>query len=463
MNYKRIASLFLVLALALVSTGAFATSNDDTAAKIAEYEAKIADLEAQVADLQHQLDIQNYVVSFDGGYVTVEDALARYSYVEYMYQSYGYSLDGYEDQVKQDIMTSMAKDAVVKYKADELGIDTPDDAKAAELLQAATDDFNQYIDYYRQNFEADGKTDDEVVADTTAYLSDNGLTLDTLYQDQLESFAKDQLYAYVADPITVTDEEVSAEYDKLLAADQASYEGNAYAYESADASGTDIYWNPEGYRKVKQVLIVFSDDQASRYSDITSRISGFESELAALDATPAPDATAAAEATDTTEPTATPRTAELINADLDAAKAELEALYQELMPTAQDVVDLFHAGTGIDELISIYGGDPGMTNEPTATNGYVVSADSAYWDPAFTQAAMSIQNVGEISEPARGTNGLYIVYYLGDVTPGAADFETVKDQVKATLLDTKQSDAYDAQLDTWMEELNVTYYPDNFK
>lgn len=457
MNYKRIATLLLALALALVSTGAFATTNDEYEAKIAEYEKQIADLQAQVEDLQHQLDLQNYVVSFDGGYVTVDEAMERYDYVEYMYESYGYSLDGYEDQVKQDIMTSLAQDAVVKYMAEQLGIATPDEATDEQLHQAASDDFDQYIEYYRTNFESDSKTEEEIVADTADYLAGYDLTEDTLYQDQLESYAQQQLYAYVADQVTVSDDEIQTEYDTLVAADQASYESSPYSYESAATSGTDIYWNPEGYRAVKQVLLAFSDDQASRYSDITSRLSSLEDELAALDATPAPDATAAAEATQE------PRSAELINADIDAANAELDALYEELMPTAQEVVDLFNAGTGIDELISIYGGDPGMTADPGMTNGYVVSANSTYWDDAFTQAAMSIQNVGEISEPARGANGIYIVYYLADITPGAADFDTVKDQVKATLLDTKQSDAYDAQLSQWMEDLNVTYYLDNFR
>ncbi len=465
MNLKRIASLLLVLALALVSTAAFATTNEEYEAKIAEYEAKIAELEGQVADLQFQLELQNYVATFDGGAVTIELAMERYDYLKYMYESYGYSLDGYEDQFKQEIMTSLVQEAIVKLKADELGIATPDEAKAAELKQAATDDFNEYLDYYRANFEGDGKAEEQVVADTSAYLEGYGLNLDTLYQDQLEAYAKERLYAYVVDQIAVTDEEVQAEYDTLVAADQANYQDGAYAYESAATSGTDIYWNPEGYRAVKQVLIVFSDDQAARYSEITSRISALENELAALNATPAPETTAAADATAeaTIEPTTEPRSAELISADIDAANAELDQLYAELMPTVQEVVDLFHAGTGIDELISIYGGDPGMTAEPGMTDGYVVSAKSVYWDAAFTEAAMSIANVGEISQPARGANGIYIVYYLNDIVPGAADFEAVKEEVKSTLLETRQTEAYDAQLGQWMEELNVTYYIDNFR
>lgn len=514
MNFKKIASLLLVLALAMVSTGAFATTTDDTA-KIAEYEDRIAELEAQVADLERQLEIQNYVVTFDGGYVTADDAVERYDYVEYMYESYGYSMDGYEDQVKQDIMTSLAQDAIVDYKAEELGLATPDADKDAELKQAATDDFNEYIDSYRTNFEADGATEEQIIADTTAYLEGYGLTVDTLYQDQLKAYAKERLFAYVADEVTITDDDVAAEYDTLVANDQASYESNPYSYESAAASGADIYWNPEGYRAVKQVLIAFSDEQATRYSDITSRISALEDELAALNATPAPAETeAAAEATDeenatdedtaeadpateeageteaaveatdeenaTAEDTAeadtateeaaepvdateAPRSAALINADIEAANAELDTLYEELMPTANDVVDLFNTGTGIDELISIYGGDPGMTTEPTMSTGYAVSENSEAWDAAFTQAAMSIEKIGELSEPARGASGIYIVYYLSDITPGEVDYETAKDEVRATLLETKQSEAYDAQLAAWMEELNVTYYLDNFR
>lgn len=456
MNWKKIAALLLTLAL--LSLGA-AAGAEDSDTQIADYEARIAELEAQVAELEHQLALRDYVASFDGGHVTVEEAMERYNYVAYMYQSYGYSLDGYEAQVKEDIATALAQEAVLLHMAEKLGLATPDEAEDAALHQAAAEDFDEYIATYRADFEAEGKDEEQVIADTGAFLEGNGLTIDALYQDQLRAHARQKLYASVADEIAVTDEDAKAAFESLVAADQESYEGGGYAYESAASSGADIYWNPEGYRAVKQVLIAFSDEQKARYSEINGRLTAFAAELDALDATPAPEAEEAEEA----EEPAAPREADLIQADIDAANAELEALYAELDPIAQEVADQFAAGAPIDELISAYGGDPGMAEEPAASKGYMVCESSAMWDKAFTQAAMSIEAIGQISQPARGAHGIYIVYYLADVAPGPVAYEAVQAHVTADLLEARQSQAYDDQLAQWMAELNVTYHLENFR
>ena len=69
------------------------------------------------------------------------------------------------------------------------------------------------------------------------------------------------------------------------------------------------------------------------------------------------------------------------------------------------------------------------TTEPTATIGYAVSADSDTWDPAFTEGAMSIAEVGQISEPVYGSYGIHIIYYMSDITPGAVALEEIHDSV----------------------------------
>ena len=84
MNLKKLAALILALAMCLVSAGALA---EETDARIAELEKQVADLEAQVAerdatiaDLEHQLEAAGYVAEFDGGHVTVEEAMSQYEY-----------------------------------------------------------------------------------------------------------------------------------------------------------------------------------------------------------------------------------------------------------------------------------------------------------------------------------------------------------------------------------------------
>ena len=237
---------------------------------------------------------------------------------------------------------------------------------------------------------------------------------------------------------------------------------------------------------VRHVLIKFTDDQATRYSELQDTLDTLYEELEALQTaaeeaaaatdeitTEATDETAAeatAEATDeaaaetTGEPAeateAPARTEEEINAEIADVEAELTALYEELLPTAQEVIDAFNSGTSFSDLIDQYNEDPGMENEPTATNGYAVSANSTAWDPAFTEGAMSIESIGEISEPVYGQNGIHIIYYDSDIPAGAVDLETVRAEIEESALNTKLNDTYDNTLAEWVEAVNPVYHYD---
>lgn len=466
MNLKKIAALILALAMCLASAGALAEETD-TDAYIAELEAQVAELEAQVAerdayiaDLEHQLEATGYVAEFDGGHVTVEEAMSQYEYVEYMYSSYGYSMDGYEDYIKQDIATSLLQRAVVEYKAAELGLDTPAEEESAELEAAVQENLDMYVENYRSGFESDEKTEDEIVADTLAYLEENGVSYDTLYAQELSYYVSDAVYAYVVADVDIDESAVLALYNQYIADDMANYAA-PYYYESAVMSGAIIYWHPEGYRNVRQVLVAFDDDQSARYADITGRIDALEAELEAVQ-NPAETETAAETEGDAAE-TGEPRSVEEIQADLDAANAELDALYAELEPTSSEVVSKFGEGVSIDELIATYGGDSDSINNDGTTNTYVVSAQSTSYDPAFVEASMSVSEIGGLSEPTRGMYGLYIVYYDSDVTAGAVDYEAAYDELYAEALETARADAYNAQVEAWCEELNAVFYMDNFR
>lgn len=466
MNLKKLAALILALAMCLVSAGALAEETDADA-RIAELENQVAELEAQVAerdaaiaDLEHQLEAVGYVAEFDGGHVTVEDAMSQYEYVEYMYSAYGYSMDGYEDYIKQDIATTMLQSAVVEYMAAELGLDQPTDEEAAELDAAVQESLDMYVENYRSSFESEEKTEEEIVADTLAYLEENGVTYETLYEQELSYYVSDAVYAHVVANVDVEESDALALYNQYIADDMTSY-ADPYYYESAVMSGDPIYWHPEGYRNVRQVLVAFDDDQSARYDEITGRIDDLEAELEAVQNPEEADETG--EADETAEETEEPRAAEEIQAELDAANAELDALYAELEPTAAEVVSRFGEGVSIDELIATYGGDPGSINDDGTTNTYVVSAQSSSYDPAFVEASMSVGEIGGLSEPTEGMYGLYIVYYDSDVTSGAVDYEAVYDELYAEALEAARSEAYTAQVEAWCEELNVVYYLENFR
>ena len=95
-------------------------------------------------------------------------------------------------------------------------------------------------------------------------------------------------------------------------------------------------------------------------------------------------------------------------------------------------------------------------------NGYAVAAGSTTWDPAFTEGAMSIEAAGQISGPVYGQNGIHIIYYLSDITPGAVPFEEIAEAAEANALNAKISETYNAQVQAWMEEAAPVYHTDRF-
>ena len=234
--------------------------------------------------------------------------------------------------------------------------------------------------------------------------------------------------------LVVTDEDLQAYYDDAVAEDQQAYEGNYAAYEQDRCSTSEedvIAWNPEGYRRVRQVLIALDSDSKTRYSALSTELDNIRN----------------GEESARTE---------------EEVQEEIDQLFAPLYETADEVRAKFDEGAGIDELIAEYGSDPGMTTEPGLTEGYYVCANSQIWDPAFVEAAMSVDAIGQLSEPKAGSYGLYMVYYLADVTPGAVPYEDVRDVLDPQCQTAAKRAAYYDQLDAWSEELGVQFYLDRF-
>ena len=452
MNMKKLLCMAIAM---LLSLSAAALAEDDLQAQLDAANARIAELEAEVALYKPVYEKQVVAEYGEGGIIWREDAQKEYQDAADAYAQYGLSIDDYADDIKQDILNMLVQNAVLAEKTAELGLDALDDETRANLEAEAAETYETYIETYKSYF-ADEDTDDETAREQTIEaMAQYGLTQEALVEQTIESYIDEQLYNYVTEDVVVTDEDVQAAYEEMVTESEESFTDDDYSYNSARKSGETIAWNPEGYRAVKHVLIKFDDDQAAKYNELQSTLTSLQAEKAALDA-PAEDAAEGEEAG------AEPRSAEAIEADIAAVTAEIEALHAELLPRAQEVIDAFEAGTDFDTLIEQYNADPGMKNEPTATNGYAVSATSSVYDPAFTEGAMSIEAVGQISGPVYGANGIHIIYYLNDITPGPVPFEEIAEEAEQEALSNKTSDTYDAQVAAWVEEAHPVYHLDRF-
>ena len=459
MTLKRI--LCALMCVLLLAAPAMAEPAD------ADKDARIAELEAQVAELQAQVDayhLKEIVASFDGGEVSLEEAEEVYEANVNMFAQY-YGIDvaayGMEDMLREEVVDMLAEEAVVEYMAVQLGLGLTDEQQA-EFSEQAQQTYEDSVDsYYLTYLASQYEDEDEGRAAAAEAVTGMGYTyeyyLDALTTTELVNNA----YEYATKDVAVSEEDIEAAYDENVAADETTY-ATPYQFESAFSSGVTIYYTPEGYRNVKHILFKFSDEQATRYDELSAQLSALEAEqleaTAATEATPAPEATEA-EATETPEPTEAPRALSEIEADIISVNAELDALYAELMPEAEAAIERFNAGEDIDALIDELSDD----NMPEV--GYAVStiaeASEQAWDPAFTAGALSIEEVGGLSAPVRGVYGIHLIYYVGDIASGATPLEDVHDEVEAQALDAKISQTYADQVSAWKEELNLVTYPEH--
>ena len=429
-------------------------------AEDADKDARIAELEAQVAELQAQVDayhLKELVATFDGGEVPLDEAESLYDLSVTQYAQMGidvvaYGMDGI---LREVVVDTLAEEAIVQYMAGELGLGLTEEQQAqfAEEAQATYD--SQVDSYYQTYLAGQYESEEDGLAVAAQALDEMGYTYD-YYLDALTSTQlSTNVYDYVTKDVAVTEEDIEAAYDEYVAADEANY-ADPYQFENAFSSGVTIYYTPEGYRNVKHILFKFDDDQATRYDELSARLADLEAEQVA--AAEAADATPAPEAED--GEAESPRAITEIEADIAQVSADLDALYEELMPEAEAAIERFNAGEDIDALIAELNDDTGMPE-----TGYAVSttaeASAQAWDPAFTEGALSIEEVGGLSAPVRGVYGIHLIYYAGDITPGATALEEVHDEVESLTLQNKISQTYADQVSAWKEELHLVTYPEH--
>ena len=474
MTMKRILCA-LLCALLLAAAPAMAEDADNAAAPAevenadngptpaegeADKDARIAELEAQVAELQAQVDayhLKELVATFDGGEVPLDEAESLYDLSVTQYAQMGIDVVAYgmEGILREVVVDTLAEEAIVQYMAGELGLGLTEEQQAqfAEEAQATYD--SQVDSYYQTYLAGQYESEEDGLAVAAQALDEMGYS----YESYLDSLTSTQLstnvYDYVTKDVAVSEEDVEAAYDEYVAADEANY-ADPYQFENAFSSGVTIYYTPEGYRNVKHILFKFDDDQATRYDELSARLADLEAEQVA--AAEAADATPAPEAED--GEAESPRAITEIEADIAQVSADLDALYEELMPEAEAAIERFNAGEDIDALIAELNDDTGMPE-----TGYAVSttaeASAQAWDPAFTEGALSIEEVGGLSAPVRGVYGIHLIYYAGDITPGATALEEVHDEVESLTLQNKISQTYADQVSAWKEELHLVTYPEH--
>ncbi len=409
MNYRRIALLLAVL-LAL-GTAAFAQES------------------AQ--------DNSGLLATVNGVQVPVADAYAEYQYYEMIYQYYGYTAEEIE-VLKREIADYYIELELIRQQYVKLGLDKElnMDALRAEASDAYEEAAVEYLVYVND----EGMTEEQAIAAAKAMLDEDGYDLEYFERMLYDNECIAAVMSYYEKDAAVTDEDVRAYYDTLVAQDKQLGEEDPLYYEVMTGYGERVMYVPEGYRAVKHILVMLDEDKQTELASLEIQLETVESALA---------------------------TEGIDSAALRQQKADLEQkiddIYATIDPTVQEVMNKLTQGADFLTLIDEYGEDPGMTYEPYKTEGYLIHPESQQWVIEFRDAASALEKPGDISAPVRVSYGIHIIRYEYDVPAGAADFDELYEELLAEVSVEKFDSYFDSLLNQWRAESEIEVYMENLE
>ncbi len=332
---------------------------------------------------------------------------------------------GYRDY----FVKKVAIDRIALDKAKELGLDT----LTEEETKTITDTYDSVmstLDSFiapsvQAAVDADSSLnyDEEYKRQLKLYLNSIGYDPDT-YRETLENeLIVGKVRDHFLKDISVTDEEVQTYYDTQVSIQQNNLEISPDSFAWQQSLGSTIMYYPDGYKKVRHILVQFDEETRSKALEAYSE-------------------------EDKTE----------YNKILEAAVATIQ-------PTIDEIVAKMEAGDDFATLIDEYNKDSSMSIEPTRTEGKVVGPQSTdITTPGYLDAVAALADPGSY-KVLNTYSGCYIIR-CDKLMAGAVPFDDLKDSIKNTLLSTAQENEWGTVSDGWIEDAKSTgklkLYPDRF-
>ena len=305
---------------------------------------------------------------------TVQDALTA---SRMLYEASGMGLD---DAQKQELKGSVIEHFIglgvlenLLQEAGQAEIDAQTqrllDQQARQAYESACEQMSAVI-----REEAPDATDEQI----SAFLLDMGYTLEACREEAELELKNQRLLDLYCGEIVLGDGEASEYYERqYVSVCRERYEGNIPLFEQEVLmSGGISYYIPEGYRRIKHIVMALPEDIASRLSALQAGSSAISQ-----------DAWQA-----------------LQGAAAKAMKPKTDAIYQALAD-----------GESFESQMALYSYDTGVAPEDA---GYLLHADSVLWDDGFLKAALALEKPGDVSEPVVTSAGVHIILYAGDEPAG---------------------------------------------
>lgn len=317
----------------------------------------------------------------------------------------------YDEAIEYMIVNQLVPEA----RAAELGLDQFTDAELAEINAEAAEYYEQQLDAYVEGMGAN-LSDSEKESfreELRAYWNEMGTTVESAQETHRFNKVKARLLETM--DVEISDEEIAQVYEEQVQKDEDFFKDNILAYEYfTEYLNSDVWYVPEGYRGVLQILLYADEALCDAYEDAVSAGEGVE---------------------------------EAAQAIIASKQSAIDAIYARL-----------DAGEDFVSVMLDYTQDPGMDDDRIAS-GYPVHVKSTVWGKEFATGAFSeeMQQVGDVSQPIASKYGVHILYYLRDIPGGRiAMDERIRESITTYLTNQKRVDI----LASWADDYDVTYNQD---
>lgn len=362
------------------------------------------------------------VAEFDGGELLSSEVIPAYNDQLTTQIFAGHSADEVAEETLNRVLEELAGDKIIATRARELGLTELTQEDLAQIEAQATETYEQQLADYIAF--VGGDLDRDTAAQQLS--EESGVTLEGITEQLKQSWWSQKYYDYIVKDVAVTDDEVQACYDALLAQQEELFAATPEDFEYAHQMGQTIVWRPEGYRAVRDILIPFASEEDSRKAaELLDQLELEGDEQARAD-----------------------------------AQSQLDALYAPLEKTAAEAQKKLEDGAAFTDLMDEYGCDEELKSEPMRSQGHYITDTSFLHSAEYVEGSMMLEQPGQVSSPLRSAQGVHLVQYIGDVTPGAIALDDVRDAVTKDALAQKQADYYSQQRQALLAAANVKYYPE---
>ena len=410
------------------------------------------------------VDVNGETVTKAVIHAAVDNQVSTYEYYNQLYSAYYgisdlYSTD--EATITAEVIDAYVQQLVCQQKAKELGLYEMTEEEQAEVDAKGKENYDSFIQSVISTYMPGSTLEgDELTAAAEKYVADNAVatvdgrsTLADFVAAAADEKAVAKLDEYMIKDVTVTDEEIQADYDAKVESAKADYEADPNAYGTAVNGGSTVYYAPAGYRMVKQILIKVSDEDSAVTTEKQTALATAQTAL--TDAQAALDSAA-----EDADKTALQAAVDEAQKAVDEAQAAYDEAQAAGMANAKAIADgiytqLTAEGADFETLLAENNAD---TGEPA--NGYAICEGFTSFVESFTNGAMALANVGDVSEPVESTYGYHIIKYVSAVEEGPVALDTVKDTISSALLTAKQNDVTAETIAQYVSEAKVKTYPE---